>query len=148
MISIRNKALQHLARRDHSRAELTQKLLRFDETYDAAEVDAVLDDFIERGWLSDARFAEQWVHFRSQRYGSQRLRHELREKGVDQDIIEEVLAQYSDLEESQARLVWQKKFSSAAQDQKERGKQLRFLASRGFSLSVIYRIVAQEDEGF
>ncbi|MEN9658321.1 MAG: hypothetical protein RL571_1786 [Pseudomonadota bacterium] len=144
---LRNKALQHLARRDHARGELRQKLLPFTE--DPSEVDAVLDDFVERGWLSDTRFAEQWVFYRSARYGPQRLRAELQQKGVANDIISTVMEEHGDDELAQARALWRKRFGSPPQNPKEKNKQLRFLISRGFSVSVIYKVVGgAEDDDF
>ncbi|WP_410497905.1 recombination regulator RecX [Chitinibacter sp. S2-10] len=145
MVSLRNKALQMLGRRDHSRAELAQKLQAYTETPE--EIPALLDDFEARGWLSDSRFAEQWTHYRSQRYGLGRLKQELRQKGITSDIIDASIEAVADQEEETARRLWRKKFGQVAQDPKERAKQLRFLASRGFSTAVIYRVVsAGEDE--
>jgi regulatory protein len=145
MISIRNKALQLLGRRDHSRKELQHKLALAYADLPLEEINAVLDDFIQLGWQSDARFAEQWVYYRSQRYGQQRLRHELNEKGIDNDIIEQVLTTVVDDEEAVARAIWHKKFANPPRDMNERAKQLRYLASRGFSLNVIYTVVTEAD---
>lgn len=141
MISIRNKALQLLSRRDHSKQELQQKLsLAYPDT-PTEEIETVLNDFIQLGWVSDARFAEQWVYFRSQRYGQQRLKHELYEKGIDSEIITQVLAEISDNEETNARAIWQKKFTAAPRNIAERNKQLRYLVNKGFSLPIIYNVV-------
>ncbi|BCL74843.1 regulatory protein RecX [Jeongeupia sp. HS-3] len=145
--TLRNRALGYLARREYARLELRQKLLPHADG-DEASLDAILDDFVSRGWLSDARFAEQWAHFRSQRYGPQRLRAELRQKGVDDNLIDDALANVSDDEYAQARAQWQKKFGSAPQDQKERAKQLRFLAGRGFSLDVVYKVVGGGEDDY
>lgn len=146
MISIRNKALQYLGRRDHSRKELHQKLSIAFTDVPAEEIDEVLEDFTNLGWLSDARFAEQWVYYRSQRYGQQRLKHELYEKGIEAEIIERVLADVVDNEEVTARAIWQKKFPSPPRNINERAKQLRYLASRGFSLNVIYAVVSETND--
>jgi regulatory protein len=37
--------------------------------------------------------------------------------------------------------LWLKKFGQKAQDQKERARQYRFLASKGFSLDVVAKII-------
>ncbi|QLG87349.1 recombination regulator RecX [Chitinibacter bivalviorum] len=146
MISLRNKALQMLGRRDHSRAELAQKLQAFTETPE--EIPALLDDFEARGWLSDSRFAEQWTHYRSQRYGLSRLKQELRQRGVASEIIDSSIEAVAEQEEATARRLWLKKFGSPPKDQKERAKQMRFLASRGFSTAVIYRVVSGNSDDF
>jgi regulatory protein len=146
MVSLRNKALQMLGRRDHSRAELAQKLQAHTETPE--EIPALLDDFEARGWLSDQRFAEQWTHYRSQRYGLGRLKQELRQRGVANEIIDASIEAVAENEEETARRLWRKKFGQVAQDNKERAKQLRFLASRGFSTAVIYRVVTSTDDEY
>lgn len=142
--SLRSKALQYLARRDYARAELRQKLLLISE--DADEVDALLEDFSARGWLSDVRFAEQWTHQRGSRYGAQRLKQELRMKGVADETIASALEEISGGEEARARAIWQRKFGTFPTDMKERAKQVRFLASRGFSLDIAYKITGSIDE--
>ncbi|MFN5807468.1 MAG: recombination regulator RecX, partial [Burkholderiales bacterium] len=47
-------------------------------------------------------------------------------------------------EESRARQLWERRFREVALDPKERLRQMRFLASRGFSHDVIRRIVRQD----
>ncbi|HSC79364.1 MAG TPA: recombination regulator RecX [Chitinolyticbacter sp.] len=143
--SLRQRALAYLARREHARAELRQKLLPHIDG-DTAALEALLDDFVERGWLSDARFAEAWAHSRGARYGGQRLRAELRGKGVDATLIAETLGSMAASEEARAREVWQRKFGSPPQDARERARQLRFLAARGFPLDIVYRVVGGDDE--
>ncbi len=142
--ALRSKALQYLARRDYARAELRQKLIPHAENPE--DIESLLDDFAARGWLSDARFAEQWTHQRANRYGPQRLKQELKQKGVDQETIAHALESITDSEEVRARAVWQKRFGALPADTKEKGRQLRFLAARGFSFEVIYKIVGSEAE--
>ncbi|MBS1155593.1 MAG: recombination regulator RecX [Proteobacteria bacterium] len=142
--SLRSKALQYLARRDYARAELRQKLLLLSE--DAEEVEALLEDFSARGWLSDTRFAEQWTHQRGSRYGAQRLKQELRMKGVAEETIATALEEIADGEEARARAIWQRKFGALPADMNERARQVRFLAARGFSLDIAYKITGSLDE--
>ncbi len=142
--SLRNKALQYLARRDYARAELYQKLLPIAEN--PADIDLLLDDFSARGWLSDSRFAAQWAHQRGNRYGARRLKQELRQKGVADETIAAALEGIAESEESRARAVWQKKFGSPPVDNREKARQLRFLAARGFPLAVIYKVIGASDD--
>ncbi|KAF0814930.1 Regulatory protein RecX [Andreprevotia sp. IGB-42] len=145
MSPLRSKGLQFLNRREYSRSELRQKLAARAEDEAALEgLDALLDDFEARGWLSDRRFAEQWVSSRASRFGASRLRAELRQKGVADELIAEALGEAGDNELARARAVWQKRYPHPPQDLNERGKQLRYLAARGFSLDVIYRVVGGE----
>jgi len=131
--------MQALARREYSRAELRAKLLpHVGETDD---VDAVLDALAARGWLSDARALDQTVNIRRTRFGPQRIAHELKQKGISDDLISAALPQLKQGELEAARVVWQKKFASPPQDQKEKAKQMRFLQSRGFSTEVILKVM-------
>lgn len=141
---LRSKALQFLARREYARAELQQKLLQYTENPE--EIEPLLDDFARRGWLSDTRFAEQWAHQRGARYGAARLKQELRQKGVAEETISNALEEIAGSEEDRARAVWQKKFGVLPADINERAKQLRFLAARGFSFDIIYRITGSCEE--
>ncbi len=143
-LSLRGRALQALARREFSRAELHVKLLpHIAETDDVA---ALLDDLERRGWLSDARALEQIVRIRSSRFGTQRIAHELRQKGISDELISAAIPQMKGGELDAARTVWQKKFVTPPQDQKEKARQVRFLQSRGFSMDVIFKVMRIEDE--
>jgi len=146
-MTVRQRALAYLARREHSRQELKRKLAPHAE--DEAELANLLDDFAKRGWLSEQRFVEQVVQARSGRYGSRYIAHELRQKGIDETLIEQALPQLQDEELATARAVWAKKFGTLPADAKERAKQMRFLASRGFGQEAIYKVVQgsmEEDE--
>ena len=142
--SLRGRALQALARRELSRAELQGKLLpHVSETDDLA---ALLDDLQKRGWLSDARAAEQIVQIRSARFGTQRITHELRQKGISEELINASIPLLKEGEFEAARTVWQRKFAVPPQDQKEKAKQVRFLQSRGFSMEVIFKVMRISDQ--
>ncbi len=135
--------MQALARREYSRAEMHAKLLP--HVTEADDVEAVLDDLVKRGWLSDARALEQTVSIRRSRFGTQRIAHELRQKGISDDMISSVLPDLKQGELEAARVVWQKKFAFPPQDPKEKAKQIRFLQSRGFSMEVIFKVMKLSD---
>ena len=143
-ISIRQRALGFLARREHSRLELKRKLAP--HTEDEAEVDALLEDFQKRGWLSEERYTEQLIHARRGKYGAQRIVQELREKGVGEEAIGAALPELKDGELETAKAVWIKKFGTPPADAKEKAKQARFLASRGFRMDVIFRVLGGDED--
>lgn len=132
-----------LARREHSRAELARKLAPHAE---ADEIDALLDALEQEHLLSNTRYAEMLAHARAGRHGSLRLRADLREKGVPESVMCDVLegARMQDLEA--ARAVWQRKFGELAADSAGRARQYRFLASRGFPSDVIRRVIGGLDD--
>lgn len=122
-----------LARREHSRHELELKLrLRYPAS--ALIIDEVLQDLRTELLQSDERFAESYVAMRRRKgYGPQRLRQELREKGIDPALVQAELGKPEHDWFGQAAVVLRKKFAAPAREHKERAKQMRFLQYRGFS---------------
>lgn len=82
-----------LARRAHSIHELEQKLLL--RGWPRADVAQVVDRLQLEGYLDDFEFAMQWADQRQRLklYGPERVRLELKSKGVAMSIIEDVLAE-------------------------------------------------------
>ena len=152
-LSLRTRALQYLARREYSRAELRAKLQPyaqadddFEQSIDSSgldDLDALLDDLTARGWLSDARAATQMLHAKRSRFGTQRITHELRQKGITEELISAALPALKESELQAARDVWQRKFGTLPQDDKEKARQMRFMQSRGFGFDVIFKVLRQ-----
>lgn len=94
-----------------------------------------------RGWLSDARFTEQIVHARQAKFGSAKIAHELREKGIADELIAEAVDQVKGSELKNAHEVWRKKFRNTPQSREEWAKQARFLQSRGFGFEIIKKVL-------
>lgn len=138
--SLRERALAYLARREHSRFELTRKLEAVG--YSASDIHPVLDELETKNWLSDRRFAESWVADHKARSGFVKLTHDLRQRGIGEHLIEDVLNNSEDNEADRAKLVWLKKFASPATDATTRAKQVRFMQSRGFTNAVIWKIIS------
>ncbi|MFZ0105508.1 MAG: recombination regulator RecX [Thiobacillus sp.] len=136
---LRERAMRLLARREHSRAELGRKLGL--AGFDACDIQPLLDEFEEKRWLSDRRFAESYVADHRARAGAVKLAFDLRQRGIADNIIEAVLSDNRDSELERAQAVWQKKFGSAPADLAEKARQMRFLQSRGFAAEVIRRVV-------
>ena len=134
--SLLARAVSYLSRREYSRRELGEKLRRL-----GSEVDEVLDYLEEKGYLSNERFAEQFLRAKASRYGQSRLRMELRQRGLSGEEIDRAIEGLGGSEEDRAWSVWEKRFSSYPEDQKEKAKQIRFLMSRGFSYAVVSRVL-------
>ena len=137
-----------LARREHSRHELAHKLGH--AGVDRDELAALLDEFEAKNWLSDRRFAESYVADHRRREGAVKLAHALRQRGVADALIADVLAELNarhddDSEVARARNVWRKKFASPPNTQQERAKQMRFLQQRGFSIETIRQAMSAEE---
>ena len=142
-LSLKARALQALALREHSRSELHQKLLRprglsgaaspsprravapseseagpqaDDEgsaEHRAAQVEALLDELQAQGLLSAERFIESRVHARSARFGNRRIQAELARHGLQVD--EHTAEQLRATEYERARAVWVRRYGRASE---------------------------------
>jgi len=137
--TLRQRALEYLGKREYSYAELGQKLKTYADEGD--DIPALLEDFKARGWLSDTRFTEQIVHARQSKFGSAKIAHELREKGVADHLIADAVEQVKDNELNNATEVWRKKFKHGPKNREEWAKQARFLQSRGFGFDMIKKVL-------
>ncbi len=122
-----------LARREHSRRELLHKLqLRFS---DIDLIEETLNKLVDAGWLNEFRFVEAYIRSRAARgFGPMRIRQELLQRGIVDELIEEKLYNLSDINwQELAEQVRVKKFGEEKPKQySERMKQLKFLHYRGF----------------
>lgn len=142
--SLKARALRYLARREHSRLELEKKLASHART--SQELSSTLDALEQDGFLSAIRMTEQIVHMRKHRFGSLRIAHELREKGIEENLIAGVLPNIRKTERESARQVWRKKFGVMPVNAKEFSRQMRFLAGRGFPTEVIHEVLRHSDK--
>jgi len=136
---LRMRGIALLARREHSRAELQNKLKRYTE--DAALIGQVLDQLQAEKLLSDQRFAESVARVRGARYGSARVAQDLRAKGVSGELAGSLVRDLKASEAERAQAAWQKRFGTVPADAAERARQMRFLQARGFASEVIHRVV-------
>lgn len=137
-----------MGKREYSYAELGQKLTKYldvESGEDIHAISAILEDFKTRGWLSDKRFTEQIVHARQTKFGVAKITHELREKGISQDLIEAAVEQVKGNELDNAKEIWLKKFKAGPANREEWAKQARFLQSRGFGFDTIKRVLNSKD---
>ncbi len=146
--SLKARALRLLSRREYSRKELASKLLqlvRRDEeelTVDIEEqIEAVLNDFEARAWLSDERFAQALVRRRSERYGVRRVADELERAGIETGLISQLTGELKESEYDRAKALWTRKFGQIPTEQKERARQYRFLISKGFSPELVAKVI-------
>jgi regulatory protein len=138
-LSLKGRALQLLAQREHSRAELLRKLAAYEQSQ--GQLQAILDELQAKGFINEERVIESVVHRRASKLGAARIRQELQAKGLPPEAMAQALAQLKGTEMERAREVWQRKFGQAATDPKEHARQTRFLMSRGFAAEVVRKIV-------
>lgn len=141
----RASALRLLARREHSRLELSLKLRQ--RKIESAIIETVLDEYEAEGWLDDDRFADVYARQRMDiGYGPLRILGELQQRGVHRtpECLDEMT------EEDWCRsavLLREKRFGlqDLQNDWDERVRQARFLNRRGFSGSQVERALEARD---
>ncbi len=132
------RGVRLLAMREHSVKELTDKLLG--KSDDTNTIFAVIDELMEKKYLSDERFTESYIRARGNRgFGPIKIKAELKSKGVSstliQDYLDESAAQWFDNAQSQ----YQKKYGDAPiSDYNAWTKRARFMQSRGFTMEHIH----------
>ncbi len=138
-ISLRQRALEALSRREFSRLELQRKLAPHAGDPDALE--QLLDTLQQQKLLSDQRFADSLTHRRSEKFGVRRILAELAQHGLSDEITEAQANLLKLNEIDRCEQVWAKKFGVSPQDAFERAKQMRFLAGRGFDGETIAAVL-------
>ncbi|MCH9689959.1 MAG: recombination regulator RecX [Gammaproteobacteria bacterium] len=135
-----NAAVRLLARREHSRYQLQNKLKQRGFLMDA--IDEALDKCLRLDLQSDVRFADMYCRGRINRgYGPVVIRQLLRQEGVSVDIADDILEQANvDINWlHEAARVWHKKYQNIPDNPSplEQQKQRNFLRYRGFTEAVI-----------
>jgi len=145
-VEARKKAMDYLARREHGRVELRNKLTKFG--FDADVSDDAIEQLIDDGLQSDQRFAEAFIQSRiNQGKGPTRIRLDLSQRGVSDSLIDDGLHDAEQNWRELAREIRARKFGAELPvDFKEKARQMRFLQYRGFEPDHIQSAVSAGDE--
>ncbi|MFT5548598.1 MAG: regulatory protein [Candidatus Azotimanducaceae bacterium] len=139
-MSARNKAMDLLARREHSAHELRQKLKQ--REFDHEEIELALEVLQQNNLQSDAQFTESYINNRvNAGLGPIKIIHELRQKGVASELIDEQMSVLSiDWNESLEQQRIKKYGLQIPNDYSQKMKQARFLQNKGFSTESVMRL--------
>jgi regulatory protein len=143
-LSLTGRALRLLSSREHSRAELERKLALHED--EPGALLKVLDALQAKGFINEERVLESVVHRRASKLGASRIKQELQAKGLEPEAVAEAVHALRATELERAQQIWRKKFGRQPADAAERGKQVRFLASRGFAGDTIRKVVSGSNE--
>jgi len=145
-VEARKKAMDYLARREHSQYELCRKMekIGFDSNVALDAIEQLKKD----GLQSDRRFVEAFLQSRiGQGKGPTRIRADLSQRGIPDAMIHEALSEAEQDWFALARETRQKKFGAdVPSDFNEKARQMRFLQYRGFEPSQIKAAVSAYDE--
>jgi regulatory protein len=135
----RDTAIRLLALREHSIDELRRKLKK--RGYATATIAVVVASLDAAHSVSDVRFAESFVRVHAERgQGPLKIRAELRERGVTDGVVDEVMTATADFWLERAHKARAKRFGDAQPaDRDAWNRQARFLAQRGYPADLIYR---------
>jgi len=144
-ISIREQAWRFLSRRDHSWNELKEKLAQ--KAYDQDMISEILRDLNQRDYLNDGRYASQVINdeINLKRNGPLLIKNKLVKKGVDINIINELLEEMYPEERQivNCSRVSEKKHKMLhkldAQSTKKR--LISYLAQKGYTWEIIEKIL-------
>lgn len=103
----------------------------------------MLDELIAQGYLSDARYAQATAARKAGDYSRRGIAAALKSKGVAPTDIERALAEAQTDDEKALRALWQRRFGKSPVDEREKGRQVRFLQTRGFALSAILKLLRE-----
>ncbi|MEO8849194.1 MAG: regulatory protein RecX [Casimicrobiaceae bacterium] len=141
-VSVRASAIRMLARREYGRAELTQRLVRRGAPAD--EVEGVLNEMQQLGLLSDARYAHSLVTQMSGRYSRRTIEHTMKSQSVEAEAVADVNSELSVIDDAaDALALLTRRFPDPPANDREKARQVRFLQSRGYSLSLILRLLRE-----
>ncbi len=134
-------AMRALDQRMHTSRELQTRLKR--KGFEPETIDAALERLAGFGYLNDERFAELWIENRlaHRPRGKRMLEEELRQKGIDRQIVQETMADLEIDDQAAALELARKRFKSLEGlpvDEQKR-KLTGILARRGFDYGVIRR---------
>ena len=137
-------ALRFLKIRPRSIAELKEKLEV--KGFSSTEIEKTVLDLLASGLLDDRAFTKSWINYRLARpFGFRRIIQELKAKGIDQETIEQAVAEIKgsynpeDVALELARRRWQR--LPAIDPLKKKKRVLDFLLRRGFEADISIKVV-------
>ncbi|MDZ7854413.1 MAG: regulatory protein RecX [Halomonas sp.] len=138
--SPRDAAIRLLARREHSRRELAERLAAQGHPSDG--ITECLDALAEQGLQSDTRFAESFLRSRLLRgQGPLKIRVELERRGLDREEIHYAFDEAERAGEGDwfalACEALSRRFTGPGDTPRERARRERFLAQRGFDFDQV-----------
>ncbi len=133
-------AFRALGQRALSEAELRGRMLR--RQPDPELVQGVLERVRELGYLNDEQVAQ--AEARRRGVGSGRVRQKLRQRGVDNTLIEEVLAERDPVDEAEdARTLLARRWPSFQRAPDPQRRAFAFMLRRGYSSSLIWPLLRE-----
>jgi regulatory protein len=133
------RCYSYLARREHSAAELRERLGR--ARVEAAAAERAIAIVIEQGYLNDQRYARLLAEDRRNidGWGVARIRDRMERAGLDRGLIDSTLAPFDEASECRAALeLLRRRFSTPPGSARERQRAFALLVRQGFEYEIAY----------
>jgi regulatory protein len=132
-----NNALRFLGYRPRSRLEIERHLRQ--KGYESEAIDAAMARLVAQRYIDDEAFARSWLNHRERLRprGARGLSYELRQKGIEREIINEVLTELDEEASAWAAIEGKMHRWRGLDQMSFRKKVTGFLSRRGFSYDII-----------
>ncbi len=129
----KQRALHLLEKQDRTESNLRRKLR--EGGYPETVIDEAVSYVVSYHYIDDRRFAENYIYFHKDSRSRQRIRQDLLMKGIDKELVDEVMEEGYETDERALikELLAKKHYDPDTADRKEKARMYRFLATRGFT---------------
>ena len=139
-----NKMMQLCSRKEYCVSEIMQKLKTRD--LNEGEQQEIIDYLIKENFINEARYAKAYCRdkFRFNKWGKQKIRYGLIQKGIPESLIREALDEIPEEEYEQTlQEELQKKMSGLKElpDEEKKVRLLRFASGRGYEQEQVWKII-------
>ena len=137
--------IKHISYKQRTCKEVSDKLR--DLEYVPSQIEEAIDKLIEMGFLDDQKYAEEFVDTRQKRYGRKRIFLELRKRGITEQVAENALDSFLDIDAGyeQALEMARKKYAQCEglETQKAAARIQGMLLRKGYSYDVVNTIIKE-----
>ena len=146
----KRRALYLLGSRQYCRGELLKKLRR---TYGEDIARSAVDYVTEIGYVNDEEYAPKLAEYliHTKRWGLRRTRYEMLRRGLDEELVDNALAEFSEEEiDEEITALLEKRYSAKIQDYDDRRRTIAAFARRGYDYRAVKRCIEAllEREGY
>lgn len=135
-------AIRYISYSPRTMKETTNKLHSLE--FEPIIIDKTIDFLKKYNYINDLEYAEAYIRsrIRERRYGRRKISYELQNKGIGSDLSDPIIERYEEDEYESAVYLYNKRTRGEhINDYKERGKIIRYLQSRGYTYTIIERVI-------
>ncbi|MFI3207461.1 MAG: regulatory protein RecX, partial [Clostridia bacterium] len=137
----KDKAMYLLGIKNYSKRQFISKLR---EDCDKEIAEQVTEKMEELGFVNDKNYAEILTRdlINIKKFGKARIKTELFQRGIDRDIIDEIMAETEIDSDENIQNILEKKYPLWSEDEKVKRRAVAFLQRRGYSYSQIRQAIS------